>query len=529
MILLLCPAEASVAGAVVLAGLRRSFGHHQVEACSLARWTVPPPGVAERLLVAVQPREEWGGALLAALGSTAAKVVVFGRLPSAVQNAMGVATAEVPPELGEAAQCEAAPPGAYRESPLCVVYRRWPVAGEPPIAERAFLRYDFADEWNNLGFGAVRVDASIWALNALAEVPQESCVADVTLAGETVSAYAALWDEDRSSLLWVNRAVGPVDSQEWRLVELFFCAHRHGELSAVPVLSEIPYGYDACVTMRLDCDEDVESARALAGHYDEWGVPFSLAVHTALLQDPVHHSLVREVAGAGGAILSHSATHAAEWGGSYESAFNEAQASAAAIRAVIGDGAEVHYAVSPFHQTPPYALDALADAGYRGCVGGIIRNDPEALMARGGPPPGSPFGLVSHSQQCMLHGDCLSADADSIKVFRTAFDMARRGRSLFGYLDHPFSERYQYGWASEATRTDAHREFLAYIREQGRVLFLSEDAALDFIWHKTSWDLRQVPRGQPGSLRLTGASEALKVAVEYAGEVLPLSEAEQFA
>ena len=94
------------------------------------------------------------------------------------------------------------------------------------------------------------------------------------------------------------------------------------------------------------------------------------------------NAILRELAAEDGGILSHTATHAPNWGGRYESALQEARDSKAAIERVIDR--PVQYVVSPFHQTPAYALDALVDSGYTGCIGGIIRNDPEFLFARGG-------------------------------------------------------------------------------------------------------------------------------------------------
>ena len=267
--------------------------------------------------------------------------------------------------------------------------------------------------------------------------------------------------------------------------------------------------------MRLDCDEDVESARPLWEAYREMGVPFSLAVHTTNLADPRHHPILRELVAAGGSVLSHTATHAPNWGGSYAAARAEGEESARQLETVTG--VPVRYAVSPFHQTPPYALAGLADAGYRGCIGGIIRNDPEFLLARGGHLAGLPESFVGHSQQCMLHGDCLRAESDPLAVYRQAFDLALETRTLFGYLDHPFSERYAYGWPDEGARIRAHRDFVAYIR--GRAadpLFLTEEAALDFLRAKA--DLRIV-RDEAGFRVLPPAvPAAFPVAFEHRGE-----------
>jgi hypothetical protein len=240
--------------------------------------------------------------------------------------------------------------------------------------------------------------------------------------------------------------------------------------------------------MRLDCDEDVESARPLRDAYHAMGVQFSLAVHTTNLDDSRHHPILCEMAEAGESILSHTATHAPNWGGSYEAALQEARESASRLQAVTGQS--VRYAVSPFHQSPPYALAALADAGYCGCIGGIIRNDPEFLISRGGDLAGLPSGFIGHSQQHMLHGDCMLADGDPLAVFKQAFDRARETYSLFGYLDHPFSERYQYGWADESSRISAHQDLIEHIRTKAPgTLFLSENDAMDFLLAKSEWQV----------------------------------------
>jgi hypothetical protein len=180
-------------------------------------------------------------------------------------------------------------------------------------------------------------------------------------------------------------------------------------------------------------------------------------------------------------------------------------------------GVPVRYAVSPFHQSPSYAMRGLADGGYQGCVGGIIRNDPEFLTARGGALAGVPAGFVGHSQQCMLHGECMLKEGDPLAIFKQAFDLAYATNTLFGYLDHPFSERYAYGWPDEASRIEAHEQFIAYIRSRAQQpLFMHEDAALDFIRFRS---LTQIIE-EDGRFRvLTPSSKAtpFRLGVEFRG------------
>jgi hypothetical protein len=295
------------------------------------------------------------------------------------------------------------------------------------------------------------------------------------------------------------------------------------ECTSHPVLSEIPYGYVAAVTMRLDCDEDVESARTLWQAYKAMNVPFSLAIHARVLKDPKHHELPREILLAGGSLLSHTATHAPDWGGSYEAAYNEGLVSADAIEVATGN--RVRYAVSPFHQTPVYARGALADAGYDGCIGGIIRNDYDFLMARSGIPPWGVKGFIGHTQQCMLHGDCMLMGEDPLAIFKDAFELAKLSRTFFGYLDHPFSERYQYGWASECQRVAMHEQFVGYIQQQENVLFMNENDAMDFLHDRASVMIGGTHKGISLKRTIKPKSNYLQSA-EYGGETYVLTEDE---
>jgi hypothetical protein len=196
-----------------------------------------------------------------------------------------------------------------------------------------------------------------------------------------------------------------------------------------------------------------------------------------------------EVAAGGGAVVAHSVTHAPNWGGSYLAATREARESKAWLEQSSPRSAPVEFAVSPFHQNPIYAVHALADIGYHGFVGGIIANDPEFLLGRAGQVPfvGSP--LVSHSAQCMLHGDCYARYGGSIGPYAESFDNHVRGRSIFGFLDHPFSPRYQYGWADEPSRLAAHAQLLAHLGRQDRLWRPNLAAALRFLARRNAVNL----------------------------------------
>jgi hypothetical protein len=306
------------------------------------------------------------------------------------------------------------------------------------------------------------------------------------------------------------------------LVENFLSSHRADELSAQPILTEIPFGHDVTVTMRLDCDEDIESARVLWNGYRRWGIPLSLAVQTSLLAQHVHVPLLTDVLSSGGSILSHSTSHIANWGGSYPAALEEAVVSATLLEKATGR--RPRFAVSPFHQTPHYALKALHSAGYEGCIGGNIASDPAFNLARGGSLADLPDGFVGHTQQCMLHGDCMLNGDDPMATYRQAFDLALETRSIFAYLDHPLSARYNYGWSDEEARIEAHRMLLDYIAATARApAYLSTDATLDFLIRKS----RLSVIGRKGGFvfeKVPNGGNGQRLCVEFRGELVEIVE-----
>jgi hypothetical protein len=324
---------------------------------------------------------------------------------------------------------------------------------------RAFERFDFTNEWNNLGYG--RIEKSSDSPFGIAE---------------TSSLYAGLYDSAERSVLWVNRNVGPLDGFDWRMVEDFVSTYRKYELGGIPRLAEIPDGYQAAATMRIDCDENIVSGRPLFELYRKNNFPFSMAIKTKQKIGSDEIKLMREVIDAGGSIVSHSHTHAPDWGG--DQAQWEAETSIKILEDAL-PGYKIRYAVSPFHQNSMRAIEGIKAAGIEGFVGGIIHNDPEYLFARAGEVP-FVEGIISHSQQCMFHGDCYHAAHNSIEVYLAALRSAIKTQTFFGFLDHPFSN-YQYGWKNEDERLGVHQEFLDELNRVPDLWKASLVQALDFL------------------------------------------------
>jgi hypothetical protein len=489
MIDLVFRGDAEPAAEIVGRALERSFTRGQVRMGG-ERWPQAAPGT---IVVALAPLDNYAERL-EALARSGSKILLLGRLSPKVADLAGIRLSPIANAFADAAACAPAATYALTQSAGAVRYADRGLGATSPLRERRLCRFDFTNEWNNLGFGRIGIGDDLWSIAVTARPRTADLVAGLNVAGRSIGAVAALRDTPTASILWFARRVGPVDGADWRIVETFLSDYRPTELPCRPHLRDIPHCVAAAVTMRLDCDEDIASARPLFELYGSRGFPLSVAIKTDQPETPEHLALLSDLQTAGGTILSHSVSHAPNWGGSGEAAEHEARASKAWLESRV-PGLTVRYAVSPFHQNPTFVPAALARAGYDGFIGGIIANDPEYLIARGGRVPYGPSGFISHSQSCMLHGDCLLADGDPIRVYREAFRIARASGQFFGYLDHPFSPRYAYGWASEEDRLSKHVGFLDFMATEcatpagGPLLFVNEETCLDFMLGKAATEI----------------------------------------
>ena len=515
---IVCSADGTTAE-VVTKAFERSFTRGQVRRADHAT-----SETTARVLVVLGPSDA-DAAWLEPLTRRHAKILLFGPIGTRIAQLTGITLQAISKDL--AAHCDCLPAVAHRtsESSAALVYSSAGLAGASPLRQRQFCRFDYNDEWNNLGYGRIQIGANPWDLAVSARSIGASTIADIrTHDGTSLGAAATLNDLPAASILWFARPVGPIDGPDWRLVEAFVADHRSADLPCRPYLRDIPHGVGAAATMQLDCDEDIASARPLFELYRARNIPISVAVKTDQQPSDAHAVLLRELFASGGAILSHSASHAPNWGGSAAAAEAEARESKTWLEQQV-PGLCIRYAVSPFHQNPTFVPAALARAGYHGFVGGSIACHPEYLMARGGAAPFAPEGFVSHSQSCMLHGDCMLRDRDPIATYKNAFRIAHAGNQFFGYLDHPFSERYTYGWASEFERSRAHGEFLDFmtaecVKAGAPLLFLNEGQCLDFVREKADTSIefddvrnsfslsRTHAGGFPLSIRFAGRTEA---------------------
>ncbi len=422
------------------------------------------------------------------------KLLLLGSLDEALASWMGLQPNPHPPAV-EDCVATSTPDLNADQSRTEIRFLDHPLTRGMALRNRPFQRFDFEREWNNLGFGNITADGSPWACSMGYRVDESFGIAEVCIEGSARASFAAMRDEE-GSVLWFDRPVGPIDSYEWCLVETFFGDWRHEDLPCLPYLSEIPGDMEGVVTARLDCDEGVGSARRLFELYRDRRVPLSLAVTTGLHRlGQSDQQLMRDVLAAGGAILSHSVSHEPDWGGSFEAACKEAKQSRMDLLELLPELDSLQYAVSPFHQNPEFAVRALAASGYKGFVGGIAAGDPEYQVARAGRVFGGDQVILSISQQCMLHGDCVSRYGNSVAPYQQSFDLHCASRSIFGYLDHPFSERYQYGWESEEQRVGAHEVLIDYCDSKAELWWCNQQECFEWLEFRDQVSL-EVVKGQ---------------------------------
>ena len=505
-----CSSSDQYARQIVEAAVIRSFSQAQVFPAAES------VGGSDRCGVWINPDESASDDLARHLAQ-GGKLLVLGRLGPKCAEALGLEFRRgiaLAPEWGE---CPLEPNSHHNASPATVRYHdAHPLARTSPLAVRPLCRFDFANEWNNHGFGRITLDGGPWSLQSAIGIGSATMIARLNAPGQEDLVYSALCETASGAALWFNRPVGPVDSLEWRVIESFLGDYRADDLPCFPYLSEIPAGYSGAVNARLDCDEAVGSARPLVELYGAKEFPFSLSLLTGQPLDARDVQLLREVIGQGGSVLSHSVHHYPNWGGSYERARTEADDSRVWFDAHLREAAPMRFAVSPFHQNPPYAVQALADSGYEGFVGGIIANDPEYLLGRAGRVPFVSKPIVSLSTQCMLHGDCYHRYGNSMDAYCQSFDQHLAARSIFGYLDHPFSDRYQYGWQDEPARLAAHRQLIDHINSHSDIWWASLSELLGFLRHR---DAVLVEVSDDGTLTVEppSDSERLPLAICWKG------------
>ena len=422
----------------------------------------------------ISPNNEMGKFIKKQLLKKNSKIILFGKIPHNLLDLVEgkeIYNSDYKKDSG----IQPAQPNKTSMSKLHIHYNQFKDLDISGIFDRPLKRFDYEDEWNNLGFDFInREEIANYSFNCDNYLSLASLLFDEQKIGD----FSGIFDFKESSLLWVGSETSYFRSNEWSIVEKYFSNYKENIYPCHPYISQIPYDYQSMVTMRLDCDESIINSEPLRKLYSSFNIPFSLAITTKLLSQTNESDYLKDVSYQGVDILSHSDSHAEHWGGSLDNACRELSISKLKLEKLLNK--TISYAVSPFHHTPDYIFEALSKSGYKGCVGGTVKYYQNNICARG--ITINPTDVTFHCQQVMLHGDCMLEDDDPLRVYKQSFTKALHSESIFGYLDHPFSSRYQYGWQSEEQRLEKHSEFINYINKKcHKILWSNETNALDYI------------------------------------------------
>ena len=439
------------------------------------------------------------------------KIVIFGKIGKELAHLIGLELNSTQNFDGIKASLPSDHEGECHTTPYRVKYAKHPLNDTVPYDHRYFARFDFTDEWNNHGYGRITADESIWSVSSVVSNRSAQSIAVVEDDQGYVSEFASVIDFDNAAVLYINRPVGTVDGLDWGIVENFLCRYRIDELVAAPLIHDLPHGVKGVVSARLDCDQSIINSKPLVDLYKSYGINISLAISTGIQIEKSDIDFMQSFYQNGGSLVSHTVTHHYSWGHDYAHALEETSGSKQWLEEHV-PGLKVDYAVSPFHSNEPFAVQALADAGYKGFISGIIHNDPEYLVGVSGEVPFVTSPIVTHSQQCMMHGDCYHRYGNSTHPYIEAFAMHLKAGKMFGYLDHPFGG-YNYGWSSEKERLDAHKEMIEIISKHEGIVWWTVKQLLDFVVRKSQTAL-EITNDE-----LTIVHKASDVVIEYRGKL----------
>lgn len=422
---------------------------------------------------------------ISSLINTKSKILIFGKISESLAKLIGLEYNSNPINLNK---FEFSHENKDDYSNLIVKYTDHSLNKNNELKNRNFHRFDFTNEWNNLGYGAITKDDSIWSFSQSLSIVDAKAISFVYNEEKKVSVFSSIKDFENSSVLYINREVATVDGLDWCIVEQFLNTYRQVNLPTIPLICDIPANYEAICSSRLDCDQSIINARPLVQLYKKYNINISLAVSTGINISNEDINFLNEFYDNGGGVLSHTINHHYYWGDNYNVAYKEANDSKKWLEDTVINLKELKYAVSPFHSNKPYSIQALKDCGYEGFISGIIHNDPEFLISTSGEVPFVNSKIVSHSQQCMLHGDCYHRRNNSIEIYKKSFSNHYNSKKMFGYLDHPFGD-YDYGWNDEEERLSVHEGFIKYINIFEGVKWMTCTEVLDFVVDKSSIEL----------------------------------------
>ncbi len=397
----------------------------------------------------------------------------------------------------------------------------------PLTHRRASSNYDFDSEWNN------RRHANFLYKDTALMPPHsheymDSLILGIATPDLDVKNLVNYFQFTDSSLLLINRLSGLSDLPETYILEEYLSNYSFGSFTSypvVPILSESSSANgDKLISMRFDCDEDIDSAYPVFNVYSSLKIPVSLAITSYLLEDTKNKpTLPFRVIDTGGSLLSHSHSHRPAWGGSYEESILELTRS----RELIYEnyGYIVEYAVSPFHDMPNFIVPALEKCQYKGVVGGISSKYVNYLSLTAGQ-ISYKSKIAFSNQQCMLHGKThLLKNGSWEKSLSYFLDYSILIGKSAGYLDHPISNRYSYDWDNTNNQTELHSKVIEFLLARD-VKFISQSDLFTRIIAKQNVNLRLTNNSDIVVKR--GESHNFPLYLKYGGNEYELNQGKSY-
>lgn len=378
------------------------------------------------------------------------------------------------------------------------------------LSQRPTSRYDFELEWNSHCYGDITAKNELLNLSHKCSLKEEDYLAYIQGANNCKTPLIAQFKINTNLVIWINRNLGLVDLPEWKIIENFIANAYFNEYPCIPYISEFAKTDEGLMTMRLDCDEDIESSRKIFELYKENNYPISLAITTNQLEGREISPLPKEVKDNGGTILNHSHTHPINWGGNKSSIRNEIEISTKLIKDIYG--VKTEYAISPFHHLTWEALNVLNEMDYKGVVSGISSSHHEFLYMRGGF-INTNLDILLHSQQCMIHGDCITKTR-SLADYLFAFDLFSKLGFSMGFLDHPISKRYDYGWGSPERQVKSHKKIINHLIKK-QIKLVNQEEIFKRLEAKDKLQIKQIEKESIQCLVIKNTSEYC-LSVSYA-------------
>ena len=156
MIGVLATLASNHAAQLVLAALRRSVTFTQARLISLASLETN----AYSIIVAISPTEAFGEQLLDWLSKGQKKLILFGDVPLCLEKTLGFEHTEWPSDAINWSRSEPAALYSFSESTGVIQYSDLTQMLAASNWRRPMERFDLMEEWNNLGYGAIRMDVS---------------------------------------------------------------------------------------------------------------------------------------------------------------------------------------------------------------------------------------------------------------------------------------------------------------------------------------------------------------------------------